>query len=70
MRNKKQLKDILSSLPLNLCFDDIEAIAKKNNLNPIELYLEYNDYVLKQYISDIDISDIDDIDICEIEDLI
>ena len=35
MRNKKQLKDILNSLPLNLTFEDVGVIAKRFGLDPI-----------------------------------
>jgi len=53
MRNKKQLKDILNSLPLNLTFEDVGVIAKRFGFDPISFYLMYNDYVIAKIRSDI-----------------
>ena len=50
---KEQLKDIISSLPLNLCYEDIETIAKRLRMDPIAFYLMYNDYVIAKLRPDL-----------------
>ena len=67
MRNKN-LNNLINNLPTNLGFEEISALAKKFNIDPILLFLLYNDYVIAKIRPDIteEIEEIEEI----IEDLI
>jgi len=49
----KKLDEILSSLPDNATYEQVERVARKYNLNPVLLFLAYNDYLIKKLRSDV-----------------
>jgi len=53
MRMRKEIYEIIYSLPDNATYEQIEEIAKKYNLNPIFLFLAYNDYLIRKLRSDV-----------------
>jgi len=64
---RREIYEIIYSLPTDLTFEDIEKIALALNVDAILLYLQYNDYVLKTLRSDLikDLSEDDNIDLIE-----
>jgi hypothetical protein len=52
MRNKN-LNNLINNLPTNLDFEEISTLAKKFNIDPILLFLLYNDYVIKTLRPDV-----------------
>ena len=49
----KKLDEILSSLPDNATYEQVERVARKYNLNPVLLFLAYNDYLIRKLRGDV-----------------
>ena len=50
---RKEIYEIIYSLPDNATYEQIEEIAKKYNLNPVLLFLAHNDYLIKKLRGDV-----------------